>query len=483
MPTPPQTDVIIIGAGLSGIGAACHLARKNPELSYVLLESRAEIGGTWSLFKYPGIRSDSDMYTFGYSFKTWDNPKSFADAPSIMTYLREAVAEYEVEDKIRYHQKATEYDFDDTEQLWTVTTLDTASGERRDFRARFIFNCTGYYNYDGGYTPDYPGAEDFTGRLIHPQKWPADLEVTDKRVIVIGSGATAVTIIPELAKQGAHVTMLQRSPTYVGALPNNDVIARLLKKVLPKGIAHKAIRTKNIVADMIFFNLCRKFPNLMRKVIRAGAKKYLGDFPVDPHFSPDYKPWEQRFCLAPDGDLFTTIREGRADVVTDHIERFDESGIRLKSGAHLPADIVVSATGLRLLAFGGVDMCVGGEPFDVSKAFVYKGCMLSGLPNFFVFVGYSNASWTLKSDLTSEYISRVFAFMRKHDLKTVTPQVIESNLEPMLLMNLNSGYINRSLGELPKQGNKAPWRVYQNYALDYKMMRLDRVDDGRLAFN
>ncbi len=478
----PTYDILIIGAGLSGIGAACHLARKNPDKSYLILEGRHEIGGTWSLFKYPGIRSDSDMYTFGYSFKTWDDPKSFAAAPSIMTYLREAVEEFGVADHIRYQTKAVAYDFDSGEKRWAVKVIDGATGEEKVYKSRFVFNCTGYYNYDEGYTPKYPGVERFAGRLIHPQHWPEDLDLSDQQVVVIGSGATAVTILPEIAERAGHVTMLQRSPTYVGPLPNEDKVAGFLKRVLPKGLAHKLIRAKNIIGDMIFFQMCRRFPNLMRKLIMAEVKKHIGDYPVEPHFVPSYKPWEQRFCLAPDGDMFTALKEGKASVVTDHIDHFTERGIRLKSGDELAADIVVSATGLKLLAFGGVPIRVDGVAFDVSKSFVYKGTMLSGLPNFFVFVGYSNASWTLKSDLTSEYAARVLDYMDEHGYAVVEPEVIEDNLQPVLLMNLNSSYINRSLDELPSQGDRAPWKMHQNYVLDYKMLRLDKVDDGRLKF-
>ena len=473
-------DILIIGAGLSGIGAACHLARKHPDKSYALLEARAELGGTWSLFAYPGVRSDSDMYTFGYSFKTWDDPKSFASAPAILAYLREAVDEYGVADHIQYGQRALAYDFDSATGLWTVTTRDAGTGATARHTARFLFNCTGYYRYDAGYQPEFPGQEAFGGRLVHPQQWPADLGLAGERVVVIGSGATAVTLVPELVARGADVTMLQRSPSYVGALPNADVIAGLLKRVLPKGLAHRAIRTKNILGNIAFFELCRRFPGLMRRFLMWQARRALGPVPVEPHFAPDYKPWTQRFCLAPDGDLFRVLREGRASIVTDHIERLTPDGIRLRSGAHLPADVIVAATGLRLLAFGGVDIRVDGAAFDLASAFVYKGTMLSGLPNFFVFIGYSNASWTLKSDLTSEYVARVLTHMDSHGYSVAVPRVVEPDLRPVPLMNLDSGYINRSLGELPSQGDRAPWRMYQNFVLDYKMLRLDRVDDGRL---
>ena len=475
-------DIIIIGAGLSGIGAACHLCRKNPEKSYLILEARAELGGTWSLFKYPGIRSDSDMYTFGYSFKTWENPKSFADAPSILKYLEEAADEFKVKEKIVYQQKVLSFNFDTKDKLWTITTTDSVSGKASKYTANFIFNCTGYYNYEEGYTPDFKGYSDFKGEIIHPQKWPKHVNLVNKKVVIIGSGATAVTIVPKVADEVEQVTMLQRSPTYIGAVPNEDKIAAMLKSILSAKSAHRAIRVKNVLFAMFFFTMCRSFPKAMKKLIIAGAKKELGDFPFDPHFIPNYNPWEQRFCMAPDGDFFKAIRSGKASVVTDHIDCFVENGIQLKSGKTLEADIIITATGLKLLAFGGVSIQLDNKPFDISKSFVYKGVMMSDLPNFFAFIGYTNASWTLKSDLTSEYISRIFNYLEEYNYKAIQARVIEDNLKPELLMNLNSGYINRSANELPSQGNKAPWRVYQNYIRDYKMLRIDKIDDGRLLF-
>ncbi len=478
-----HSDILIIGAGLSGIGAACHLARKNPDKRYIILESRSELGGTWSLFKYPGIRSDSDMYTFGYSFKEWNNPKSFADAPSILDYLKEAATEHNVNEQIRYNQRVLSFNFNSEDHLWTVTAENTKTKEQTSYFAQFIFSCSGYYNYEKGYTPDIQGINDFQGPVIHPQKWPSNFDATDKNIVVIGSGATAVTIVPKLAETAEKVTMLQRSPTYVGALPNRDKIAHFIKRILPKKWAFQTIRFKNVLFGMIFFYACRWFPEAMKKFIVKGAQKELGDFPADPNFTPHYNPWVQRFCIAPDADFFKAIKSGKADVVTNHIERIEANGIRLKNGDLIEADVVITATGLNLLPFGGVSINLNNQPFDLAKSFVYKGLMLSELPNFFVFVGYTNASWTLKSDLTSEYISRVLKYMDKKKLRSCVPHVIESNLLPTPLMNLDSGYLNRSAHLLPSQGNKSPWRVYQNYFLDYRLLRLDPIADGRMKFN
>lgn len=475
-------DIIIIGAGLSGIGAACHLHRKNPDKKYKILEAREEIGGTWSLFKYPGIRSDSDMYTFGYSFKTWDDDKSFADAPSILKYLQEASEEYKVKQHIEFHQKVVSYDFDTNLNLWTVKTMNPSSKKESSFTCQFIFNCSGYYNYDTGYTPEFKGLENFKGSFFHPQKWDKRVDYSNKKVVVIGSGATAVTIVPAIADTVEKVTMLQRSPTYIAALPNKDKIARFIKKVFPSKIAHTFVRAKNILADMLFYNLCRKYPETMKKVIFKGIQKELGDFEIEPHFTPNYKPWNQRFCLVPDGDFFKAIKRGKAFVETATIDTFTENGIKLSSGKMLEADIIISATGLQLLPFGGVKISINQQPFDITKQFVYKGLMLSELPNFFIFAGYTNASWTLKSDLTSEYISRVLKYLQKNQYKTIKASVIEENLGELPLINLDSGYIHRAKDILPKQGDQFPWRLYQNYILDYKVLRLNSIKDKRLQF-
>jgi cation diffusion facilitator CzcD-associated flavoprotein CzcO len=477
-----NSDIIIIGAGLSGIGAACHLQRKNSNKTYKVLEAREEIGGTWSLFKYPGIRSDSDMYTFGYSFKTWDDDKSFADAPSILKYLHQASDEYDVAEKIMFNQKVVSYNFDASQNLWTVKTTNPKTNGETFYTAQFIFNCSGYYNYDHGYTPVFKGLENFKGKFIHPQKWDENLDYKNKKVVVIGSGATAVTIVPSIANDVAKVTMLQRSPTYITALPNEDKIALFIKRVLPRKIAHKLVRVKNIFADMLFYNLCKKWPEAMKKFVLKGIKKELGDFPLEPHFSPDYKPWDQRFCLVPDGDFFKAIKKGKAAIITDTIDAFIENGILLKSGKIVEADIVISATGLKLLPFGGAKITLNNNPFNITEQFIYKGLMLSELPNFFVFAGYTNASWTLKSDLTSEYLLRLLKYLDSNNYKSVYAKVLEENLEALPLINLDSGYIHRAKDILPKQGDKFPWRLYQNYILDFKALRIDTVKDKRLQF-
>ncbi len=476
------TDIIIVGAGLSGVGAACHLERKNPEKSYVIFEAREELGGTWSLFKYPGIRSDSDMYTFGFSFKTWDNPKSFADAPNILKYLNEAANEYRIKDKIKYQTKVIKANFDTQNKIWSITTINKV-GNEEIYHSRFLFSCTGYYNYDKGYTPAYHGIEKYEGEIIHPQHWPENLDYKNKRVVVIGSGATAVTIVPEMADETSEITMLQRSPTYVGAFPNKDKYAELLKKYFPKKVAHKLIRFKNIFVQILFFQACKIWPNYMKKLLVKAAQRKLGNFPARPHFEPNYNPWDQRFCIAPDGDLFKAIREGKANVITDKIDSFNKKGIKLVSGKNLEADIIISATGLKLLAFGGSKISIDNGPYNPSDAITYKGLMLSGLPNCIFFAGYTNASWTLKSDLTSEYASRLFNLMDKKNYSFFMPRIENQNMNISPLLNLNSGYIHRSSHLFPKQGSKLPWKLYQNYFFDYTMLRINKIRDKNLILN
>ena len=476
------TDIIIVGAGLSGVGAACHLERKNPEKSYVIFEAREELGGTWSLFKYPGIRSDSDMYTFGFSFKTWDNPKSFADAPNILKYLNEAANEYRIKDKIKYQTKVLKANFDTQNKIWSIITINKV-GNEEIYHSRFLFSCTGYYNYDEGYTPNYNGIENYEGEIIHPQHWPENLDYKNKRVVVIGSGATAVTIVPEMADETSEITMLQKSPTYVGAFPNKDKYAELLKKYFPKKVAHKLIRFKNIFVQILFFQACKIWPNYMKKLLVKAAQRKLGNFPAKPHFEPNYNPWDQRFCVAPDGDLFRAIRKGKANVITDKIDSFYKKGIKLVSGKNLEADIIISATGLKLLAFGGSKISIDNSPYNPSDAITYKGLMLSGLPNCIFFAGYTNASWTLKSDLTSEYASRLFNLMDKKNYSFFMPKIENQNMNISPLLNLNSGYIHRSSHLFPKQGSKLPWKLYQNYFFDYTMLRINKIRDKNLILN
>ena len=475
-------DIIIIGAGVSGIGAACHLSRKHPNKSYAILESRKEIGGTWSLFKYPGIRSDSDMYTFGYSFKIWDNPKSFADAPSILKYLNEASNEFKIKNRIKFQKRAISYNFNSKKKIWSIVTLDTITNKEEVYTCNFIFSCSGYYNYDKGYTPKFKSQSDYKGNIIHPQKWPKNFDCKNKKIIVIGSGATAVTIVPKLASKASHIIMLQRSPTYIGAFPNKDKVANIIKNIFPKKLAHSIIRFKNILFQIIFFKLCRSFPDNMKEFIIKGAKKQLGDFPVDPHFIPDYKPWEQRFCIAPDGDFFKVIKDGKASIITDNIDCFTKNGILLKSGKKIETDVIVTATGLNLLPFGGSKINIDSVPFDISKSLVYKGVMLSDLPNFFVFAGYTNASWTLKIDLTNDYISRVLKYLENQNYSAIKAKINDNNLDSIPLLNLDSNYIHRSANLFPKQGNKIPWRLHQNYILDYKLLCIDKIKDKSLIF-
>ena len=474
-------DVAVIGAGISGIGAASYLTMKCPKKSFQIIESRKNIGGTWDLFKYPGIRSDSDMYTMGYSFKPWKEDKTLADGSSILRYLDETIDEYNLRDKISFNTKLTSLHWNTNDACWMLD-LVTPEGEKQ-IKARFVFMGTGYYNYDKGYLPDFKGSDSYKGVKVHPQHWPENLDYKNKRVVVIGSGATAVTIVPEMADETSEITMLQRSPTYVGAFPNKDKYAELLKKYFPKKVAHKLIRFKNIFVQILFFQACKIWPNYMKKLLVKAAQRKLGNFPAKPHFEPNYNPWDQRFCVAPDGDLFRAIRKGKANVITDKIDSFYKKGIKLVSGKNLEADIIISATGLKLLAFGGSKISIDNSPYNPSDAITYKGLMLSGLPNCIFFAGYTNASWTLKSDLTSEYASRLFNLMDKKNYSFFMPKIENQNMNISPLLNLNSGYIHRSSHLFPKQGSKLPWKLYQNYFFDYTMLRINKIKDKNLILN
>ncbi len=479
-----HVDVLIVGAGLSGIGAACHLETKVPGRTYAILESRDAIGGTWDLFRYPGIRSDSDMYTLGYSFRPWKAARSIADGPSILEYVRDTARDYGVEAKIRFNHRVVRSEWSSADARWTVTAERTDTGETVELTCSFLYSCTGYYRYDEGYSPQFPGADRFTGTLIHPQHWPADLDYDGKRVVVIGSGATAVTLVPAMAERAAHVTMLQRSPTYIVAMPGEDPLAKLLGRFLPPKTRYPVIRWKNVLLTMLSYQLSRRRPQLMKNVLRKGLQRQLpAGFDIDTHFSPRYDPWDQRLCLVPDGDLFKALGTGRASVVTDQIETFTESGIQLASGKHLDADVIVSATGLNMLALGGMDLVVDGKEVALGETVAYKGMMLSDVPNLAIAIGYTNASWTLKADLVSEYVCRLLAYLDEHGYDYVAPRWTEGALPANPFIDLNSGYVMRSIAKFPKQGNRAPWRLYQNYVRDVLLIKRGKIEDEALEFS
>jgi cation diffusion facilitator CzcD-associated flavoprotein CzcO/acetyl esterase/lipase len=475
-------DTIIVGAGLSGIGAAVHLQNDFPGRRFAILESRAAMGGTWDLFRYPGVRSDSDMFTLGYAFKPWTDAKSLADGPAIRDYIVETAVEHGLDRQVRFGHKVVRADWSSADARWTLEIEHAGTTKRSRISCNFLLACSGYYRYSEGHAPEFAGAADFRGRVVHPQFWPQDLDYAGKRVVVIGSGATAVTLVPEMAKTAAHVTMLQRSPTYVLSLPGRDRIAEALRRRLPRMLAYRLTRTKNIGVAMLFFNLSRRWPAKVKKNLIGLVRQALGPVhDVDTHFTPRYDPWDQRVCFVPDGDLFEAIKGGQAEVVTDHIERFTATGVRLASGRELAADIVVSATGLTLNLLGDVAFALDGVPVDFSKTLGYKGMMFSGVPNLVYTFGYTNASWTLKADLTANYASRLFAYMDKHRLATATP-VSGTGIETRPFLDFSSGYVQRATGFMPRQGVKAPWRLYQNYLLDLLTLRYARIADGTLRF-
>jgi cation diffusion facilitator CzcD-associated flavoprotein CzcO len=475
-------DVIIIGAGLSGVGAACHLTRSQPNKSFSIIESRDAMGGTWDLFRYPGIRSDSDMHTLGYSFKPWRDKKAIADGTAIREYIHESAAEYGIEKHIQYQRRVISAAWDSSTAKWTLT-IECTGAEHEKLTCNFIYSCTGYYRYDQGCTPDFPGAEQFKGQLIHPQQWPQDLDYSGKRVVVIGSGATAVTLVPSMAKTAAHVTMLQRSPTYVISRPDIDIVSRALGKILPEKLAYGLTRWKNVSLQALIFQLSRRCPALVKKLLRRSARQWLGDdFDIDTHFNPRYNPWDQRLCLVPNGDLFRSLRKGSSSIVTDHIERFTENGIQLKSGDFLEADIIVTATGLELLVLGGMQLSVDDEPVKIPETLGYKGMMFSDVPNFALAAGYTNASWTLKCDLTSDYVCRLLSYMDKHGYQFCVPKINDPQMQRIPFLDLASGYVDRAIEQFPKQGTKAPWRLYQNYLLDILNLRIGSVRDKAMKF-
>ncbi|MGZ8738886.1 MAG: flavin-containing monooxygenase [Nocardioides sp.] len=479
MSAPEHVDVLVVGAGLSGIGAACRLSVEHPHRSVAILESRDVSGGTWDVFRYPGIRSDSDMFTFGYRWRPWQGDRALADGPMILDYLRTVAREYAVDRLVRYRHRVVAAHWDSAEARWRVEVDN--DGETVHLTAGFLWSCGGYYDTEQGYTPELPGIESFGGQVVHPQHWPEDLDHAGKRVVVIGSGATAVTLVPAMADTAASVTMLQRSPTYVLSLPARDPLARRLSW-LPARVRYPIVRWKAILVAIAAYQLSRRRPAVVKKVIRAAALKQLPpEVDVDTHFKPHYDPWDQRLCFVPDGDLFRALRHGTATVVTGAIDTFTETGVRLHSGEELDADLVVTATGLNLKPFGAIALTVDGAKVDYADTMAYKALMLGGVPNFAFTIGYTNASWTLKADLVADYVCRLLSHLDEHGHREVRP-VPDPAVRPTPFMPLASGYIQRSLDLLPQQGDRDPWRLRQNYLYDVRSIRRDRIDDGVLSF-
>jgi len=475
-------DVLVIGAGLSGIGTAVHLQEKCPDKRYAIVEMREAIGGTWDLFRYPGIRSDSDMYTLGYHFKPWTNPKAIADGPDILAYIRETAAEYGVEEKIRYRHKVLGLDWSAEEGRWHVTVERLDDGERLTISSRYVMCCAGYYNYDQGHTPHFERRDDFEGTIIHPQRWPEDLDYRDKTVVVIGSGATAVTLVPALAEQAEHVVMLQRSPTYMASIPRADRITGFLRdRGLPERVIYALARAHKVLYGITTFGLSRRFPEFVRSQLLREVKRAVGeDIDMD-HFSPRYDPWDERLCAVPDGDMFEALRDGRASVVTEHVDRFVPEGLRLASGEVLKADIIVTATGLELKILGGAELTLDGEPVTIADKFYYRGAMLEDVPNMALVFGYTNSSWTLKADLIADFFCRLIQRMDVKGYEVCTPRA-KGVADGGPFLNLSSGYIRRAAHLLPRQGAVRPWKLYQNYIIDYTLMKLLPLDDGALVF-
>ena len=473
-----HVDVLIVGAGLSGVGSACHLRAKRPRTSFAILESRDAIGGTWDLFRYPGVRSDSDMFTLGYSFEPWVGDKAIADGPSILEYIRTTARTHGIEDRIRFSRRVVSASWSTSDACWTVSIERTDTGSREFITCGFLWGNTGYYRYDQGYRPEFPGENRFGGAVVHPQFWPEDLEWQGKRIVVIGSGATAVTLVPALAHDAAHVTMLQRSPTYIVSRPGEDKVADSLRRLLPAQAAHAIIRWKNVLLTQFSFELSRRAPELVKKGIRKGVLAALPEgYDVDTNFTPRYDPWDQRLCLVPDGDLFAAIGGGGADVVTDTIHSFTETGIRLASGTELAADIVVTATGLTMELLGGISLAVDGTEVVFGETVAYKGIMLCGVPNLATTFGYTNASWTLKADLTAEYVCRLLDLMDERGMRQCTPMAPEPGQPTEPFIDFSSGYVARAVADLPKQGSTTPWRLHQNYLRDTWLLRYSKVDD------
>src|SRR5690625_1966065 len=476
-------DVLVVGAGLSGIGAAYHLQKRCPDIRFLILESRDQIGGTWDLFRYPGIRSDSDMFTLGYSFRPWTGSKSIADGAAILEYVRATAREFGIDRQIRFQQRVVNAAWSSEKACWMVEVEHGPARQKLHYSCNFLYICSGYYRYSQGYTPDFPGLSAFKGHVIHPQHWPADLDYSGQSMIVIGSGATAVTLVPALARQAAHVTMLQRSPSYMVSMLDRDHMAKRLRRALPAAVAYRLVRLKNLITSMAFHALCRARPEFAGNMLRKGISRQLpADFPVDTHFQPHYAPWDQRLCLVKNGDLFRAIRNNRVSMVTDQIDCFTEQGLRTASGQELQADIIVTATGLELVPCGGIQFEVDGKPVELGKTYSYKGLMLSGVPNMAICVGYTSASWTLRADLVSRFVCRLLNYMERKGFKQCVPKLDSAKPKPQPLLDLNSGYILRSAESFPKQGERWPWRQNQNYLRDLVAMRFGSVKGSALAF-
>lgn len=475
--TAENFDVLIVGAGLSGIGAGYRLQTECPGKSYVILEGRSCMGGTWDLFRYPGIRSDSDMFTLGYPFRPWKEAKAIADGPSILNYIRDTASTFGIDEHIRYNQQVLGSSWSTEDAQWTVET--EVDGMSRTYNCSFLYLCSGYYSYQGGFEPTFPGLEDFEGQVVHPQKWPEDLDYAGKRVVVIGSGATAVTLVPAMAESAEHVTMLQRSPSYVTSVPAKDVIADAVRRVFPEQKAHTIVRWKNVTIGQALYQMCRRAPKFATRLFQAGVRKEAGEgVAIDPHFTPAYNPWDQRLCLVPDADLFKSLRNGKASIVTDQITTFTPKGIALESGEHLDADIVITATGLKMVAAGELDIQVDGKRVSTGDTLVYKGLMFSGVPNFAWCVGYTNASWTLRADLSSRYVCRFLNYLDQKHFDFGVPTADGSDMDKRPILDLTSGYVKRATDFLPKQGSKPPWLLRQNYFLDSAMMRFSHMDQS-----
>lgn len=479
-----HVDVLIVGAGISGIGAAVHLQKMCPGKTFAIMERRENFGGTWDLFRYPGIRSDSDMYTLGFRFKPWTARKAIADAPSIMGYLGETVEEYDLKKHIRFNHHVKRAHWSSETATWTVEGTVGADGQPMTITCNMLLMCSGYYNYDQGYTPDFEGRDAFKGQIVHPQHWPENLDYKDKKVIVIGSGATAVTLVPAMADTGAgHVTMLQRTPTYMVSRPAEDAFALGLRKVLPSKLAYSITRWRNVLMQQLMFKLLRKRPEKSAERLIGMVKDLLPEgYDVGKHFTPPYKPWDQRLCLVPDSDFFNAIKDGRASVVTDHIDRFTEKGILLKSGQELEADIIVTATGLNMQMLSGLEAYVDGVPFKPGERILHKGTMYSDVPNLIMWFGYTNASWTLKADLTSEYACRIINHLDATGKKIAVPRTKGKKIELDSFVDFSSGYFTRAESQLPKQGKEFPWKLHQNYGKDIQLLRYGSLDDEAMCF-